>query len=216
MAPFDPAGAPAIWQAAANTFSINKSYNDISAALSALGVSFPAPAFTAINGTMHAPEWAEWNFQVQQKLSSSLVLTLNYAGNHGVRIPYENDWRNAFDQYGLYAGVAGVPANPAVPNYGVVATVQNGAISNYNGLTSPSPSSSRTASPVTSTTLGRTIWMNSQTGVSSITTLTTPCLHRLIQGASAPTITAIRTMIFGTALVQISFTVLAFASAIDS
>jgi Carboxypeptidase regulatory-like domain len=135
VAPFDPTGAPAIWQAAANTFSINKSYNDISASLNALGVSFPPPAFTAINGTMHAPEWQEWNFQLQQQLSNSVVLTLNYAGNHGVRIPYSSDWANAFDQFDLYPGVPGISTAPAVPNYGVVTMVQNGAISNYNGLT---------------------------------------------------------------------------------
>ncbi|MGI9071633.1 MAG: carboxypeptidase regulatory-like domain-containing protein [Bryobacteraceae bacterium] len=135
VAPFDPAGAPAIWQAAANTFNIQKSYNQIATSLAALGVSFPPPAFTAVNGIMHAPEWQEWNFQIQQQLSNSYVLSLNYAGNHGVRIPYDNAWPNAFDQYGLYPGVPGVPGASAVPNYGVVTSVQNGAISNYNGLT---------------------------------------------------------------------------------
>ncbi|MBV8808983.1 MAG: TonB-dependent receptor [Acidobacteriaceae bacterium] len=138
--PFDPAGGAATWQAAANAFNINSSYNQIAAQLSALGVSFPAPAFTAITGTIHAPEWSEWNFQVQQQIGSSYVLTIGYAGNHGVRIPYSNAWPNAYDQFGYFPGptgngVPGVPLAPAVPNYGTVTTVQSGAISNYNGMT---------------------------------------------------------------------------------
>ncbi len=138
--PFDPTGGPATFQAAAGAFNINKSYNQIAAELSALGVAFPPPAFTAVVGTMHAPEWQEWNFQVQRELSNSLVLTLNYAGNHGVRIPYASNWANAYDQYGYFSGagpgaIPGVPATPAVPNYGTVSMIQNGAISNYNGLT---------------------------------------------------------------------------------
>jgi hypothetical protein len=41
---------------------------------------------------------------------------------------------NAFNQFGAYpAGV--LPSAPAVPNYSTVTQVQNGGISNYNGLT---------------------------------------------------------------------------------
>ncbi len=137
---FDPNGGAATWQAAANAFSITKTYTQIASQLKTLGVSFPPPAATAVIGTMHAPEWQEWNFQVQHEFASSYVLTLGYTGNHGVRIPYSNGWPNAYDQFGYFPGptgngVPGVPLAPAVPNYGTVTTVQNGAISNYNGLT---------------------------------------------------------------------------------
>ena len=137
---FDPAGGAATFQAAANTFNISKSYTDIATALKALGVAFPPPAFTGIVGTVHAPEWQEWNFQIQREFSNSFVFSLSYSGNHGVRIPYSNGWPNAFDQFGYFPGatgngVPGVAAGPAVPNYGTVTTVQSGAISNYNGMT---------------------------------------------------------------------------------
>lgn len=133
--PFDPAGGAAIFQAASQAFNVNESYSQIASALASLGVSFPAPAFTAIEGTIHSPEWQEWSFQVQRQLSNSLMFDLAYAGNHGVKLLYTNPWPNAYDQYGLYPGVAGVNAAPLAPGYGTVTTIQNGAVSNYNGLT---------------------------------------------------------------------------------
>lgn len=134
--PFDPGpqGGAATWQASANAFSINKSYSQISSALRALGSVFAAPSVTSINGPMRAPRWEEWNFQVQRELNPSLVVIANYVGNHGGRIPYTSAWGNAYDAYGLYPGIQGVTPNQPNGNYGVVTQVQNGAISNYDGL----------------------------------------------------------------------------------
>src|SRR5581483_2500796 len=56
--PFDPAGAPATWQASANAFTITDSFNQISAALP-LGVAFNPPAFGTIVGKIKSPEWVE-------------------------------------------------------------------------------------------------------------------------------------------------------------
>lgn len=135
IAPFTANGGAAILAAAESAFSINKSYSQISSALSSLGVNFPAPAVTGIIGTLHAPEWQEWNLQIQRELASSLVLNISVNGNHGVKIPYTSQWANAYDQYGIYPGVAGVPAAIPNANYGTVTQVQSGAISSYNGLT---------------------------------------------------------------------------------
>ena len=77
----------------------------------------------------------EWNLEVQRELNPTLVLTVNYVGNHSGRLPYENSWPNAYDEYGLYPGVAGVPAAAADNNYGTVQQVQSSAIANYDGLT---------------------------------------------------------------------------------
>jgi len=132
--PFDPAGGAATWAASASAFSINKTYSQIASQLSALGSSFSAPSITAIVGTIHNPQIQEWNFQVQQELGRSLALIANYSGNHGVKELYSNAWPNAYDQYGLYPGVAGIPGSIPVANYGTVTTYQNGALSNYNGL----------------------------------------------------------------------------------
>ena len=132
--PFDPAGGLATFRASANAFNIQSTYSQISDALTKLGSIFSAPAFTSLYGTLHAPQYQEWNLQVQRQLRNDLLLTVNYVGNHGIRLLYSNAWPNAYDQYGLYPGVKGIAANVPVPNYGEVMQIQNGAVSNYNGL----------------------------------------------------------------------------------
>ena len=130
--PFDPAGAPATFTASAAAFDITKSYNQIQGAMPA-GVVFAAPAGNGIIGTIHAPEWQEWNLSVQQELNRTTVFIVNYVGNHGARITYSNPWPNAFDGYGLYEGT--LPSAPAAYNYANVNEYRQGAVSNYNGLT---------------------------------------------------------------------------------
>ncbi|MDT8070586.1 MAG: carboxypeptidase regulatory-like domain-containing protein [Terriglobia bacterium] len=132
-----PTGSAAAWDASANAFSTGylagESYNQINAAVTAAGGVFTAPSFTSIVGTMHAPRWQEWNLQIQREINPSTSLTVNYAGNHGIHIPYTNAWYNAYDPYELYGGL--VPYEPTVPNYGTITQVMSGAVSNYNGLT---------------------------------------------------------------------------------
>ena len=115
--PFDPAGGAATWAASANAFSITQTFGQISSALAKLGSTFSAPAVTAISGTIHNPQYQEWNLQVQQELTPSLALVANYAGNHGIKELYSNAWPNAYDQFGLYPGVAGIPSSIPVENY---------------------------------------------------------------------------------------------------
>jgi len=134
IAPFDPAGGAAVWQASANAFSLDKTYGQISSQLAALGSTFAAPGVTSIVGTLHAPMVREWNFQVQRQVSNDIVLAVNYAGNSTTRLPYTNAWPDAYDAYGLYPGVPGIPASQPVPNYLQFTQVQSGAIANYNGV----------------------------------------------------------------------------------
>jgi hypothetical protein len=136
VAPFAPGpnGGAAIWAASASAFNLNSTYSQLSSRLAALGSVFSPPAVTALVGKLKDPEFQEWNFQIQQELARSVVLIVNYVGNHGIRIPYSNAWPNAYDQYGLYPGVAGIPAKVPVANYGTVTQIQSGALSNYNGL----------------------------------------------------------------------------------
>ena len=130
-----PNGGAATWQAAATAFNINESFNQIQASLPA-GVSFTPPAFTAVLGTMHAPRALEWNFQIQQQIGKSTAVSVNYVGNSVTRLPYTNEWPNAYDPgAGIFGGnVASVPSAPRDPIYGTVGQIQSGAISNYNGM----------------------------------------------------------------------------------
>jgi hypothetical protein len=135
---FDPGpnGSASTWSQSAaafnSGFASGATYTQIAASLLPFGVHFAAPAFTTLSGTIHAPRWQEWNLQFQQQINPATVLVVNYVGNHGIRIPFENIWANAFNQFGLYPSL---PSAPAVPNYTTVTQIQNGAVSNYNGLT---------------------------------------------------------------------------------
>jgi len=131
--PFDPAGGAATWQAAANAFSITKSFNEIQASMPA-GVAFTPPSFDSIVGTVHAPRSLQWNFQVQQQIGRKTALQVNYVGNSVQSLPYGNQWVNAFDQFGVFATPL-IPTTAPNAAYGTVNQVQSGAISNYNGLT---------------------------------------------------------------------------------
>jgi carboxypeptidase family protein len=135
-------GAAATFAAGASAFNITQSYNQIKAALAAQGIVFNAPAFNSINGTVHAPQAQEWNLKVQEEFGRKSALTVNYVGNHVIRIPYTNSWANAFDPNCLFCDALGNPTvpgvsetGPVVPNYANVNQVQSGAISNYNGVT---------------------------------------------------------------------------------
>lgn len=134
--PFDTGaqGGAAVWQASANAFNINQTFGQISSNLAALGAVFAAPSVTGIIGTVHSPRVLQWNFQIQRELTKSVAVIANYVGNHSGNIPYQNGWLNAFDLFGIYPGVAGVPASAKVPNYATVTTFQSGAIANYDGL----------------------------------------------------------------------------------
>ncbi len=118
----------------ASGFGSGQTFTQIHSALLPFGVNFTPPGFTTIVGTIHSPRWQEWNFQIQKAFGNATALVVNYVGNHGDRILYSNPWANTYDPYGVY--VAGVlPTSAPVPNYAAVTQYQNGAISNYNGLT---------------------------------------------------------------------------------
>jgi hypothetical protein len=132
--PFDPGpnGGAATWNAAATAFNITESFNQIQASMPA-GVTFTAPSFNSIIGTIHAPMAKEWNFQVQQQIGRNAALLVSYVGNSVTRVPYGTDWVNAYNQFGIFApGV--IPEKSPDSIYGTVNQVQSGAIGNYNGL----------------------------------------------------------------------------------
>jgi hypothetical protein len=128
-----PTGGAAIWAASAAAFNLNETFSQLSTALSKLGSVFAAPSVTGIVGTIHSPRVYEWNFQVQRQFTQSVALTVNYVGNHGERLLYTNPWPDAYDEYGIYNSKY-IPETQPVPNYLSVTTVQNGGITNYDGL----------------------------------------------------------------------------------
>jgi len=74
------------------------------------------------------PTYLQWNFELQQALSNSTTLSVNYVGNHGYDILTNSQYLNAF-------GFGTLPAT--APDSRVLQTngLYNGGISNYNGIT---------------------------------------------------------------------------------
>jgi hypothetical protein len=134
IAPFT--AGPAAFKAASSAFTISKSYNQLSAILDPIIGYNPPVSFNSIQGTIHSPQAQEWNLKVDQEITKSVAVSLNYVGNHAINIPYFNSWWNALATNSVFANVAGVKtAATVLPNYGDVTTLQSGAVSNYNGVT---------------------------------------------------------------------------------
>jgi hypothetical protein len=134
IAPFT--AGPAAFAAASSAFTINKSYNQLSAILNPIIGFNPPVSFNSIQGTVHSPQTQEWNLKVDQEITKSVALSVNYVGNHAIHIPYFNSWWNAVATNGVFAAVPGIKTTSTVyPNYGTVQTLQSGADSNYNGVT---------------------------------------------------------------------------------
>ncbi len=120
-------------------FSSGQSANQMAASLPA-GVPFFAPAHYISPQHMVTPKYAEWNLQIQQRLSSSDALILSYVGNHGydlVSYDYginESLAGNAYTPSSGYTSFEDVPVNPPDPAFGQMGIINDNAISNYDGV----------------------------------------------------------------------------------
>ena len=135
--PFDstaPKGGPQSFAAASAAFSVNKSFNQLSAQLDPIIGFNPPISITSIQGKIHSPQVQEWNLKLDHEITKSMGVSVDYAGNHSIHIPYFNSWWNAVATSSVYGSIPGLNPSP-VPNYGTVTTLQSGAVSNYNGLT---------------------------------------------------------------------------------
>ena len=127
---------PVAFAAASSAFTLGKSYNQLSSILDPIIGYNPPINFNSIQGTIHSPQAQEWNLKVDQEVTKSVALSVNYVGNHSINVPYFNSWWNAVATSGVFAAVPGIKTSSTVlPNYGEVTTLQSGANSNYNGVT---------------------------------------------------------------------------------
>ncbi len=131
-------------------FSHGGTYTTISSAVAAAGTSFATPGIFTVANKIYYPTYEEWNLQVQKQFGPATVMSIGYNGNHGYREPYYNGSVDAWWNPSLLPGgtitntVTGnnftftpphFPVNPVNVNFSGVNQVQNGALSNYNGLT---------------------------------------------------------------------------------
>jgi len=117
-----------------NGFNNGETLAQIQADAAAAGGVFAPPGFNNVSG-IKAPEYWEWNFEVQRALGNNSSLTINYVGNHGY---HETAFLNNVNAYCPAAtcpnGFIGLPATQPDQRFSSVQQIETAAVSNYNGL----------------------------------------------------------------------------------
>ena len=134
-----------------NGFANGSTFNSISLA----NPFFVPPSIFSSAHTIHAPQYQEWNLEVQQGIGEKTSFSINYVGNHQIYGPILNGGLNAYcnvapiatinqtiatttpcaSQLGNSVGLIGLPQNPADMRFGTVTEVSSSNVGNYNGVT---------------------------------------------------------------------------------
>ena len=102
------------------------------ASIQAVVPTFKGPNFYTTNPHMLNPRYAEWNLEIEQAFGEKTVANINYVGNHGSQLLLLSNGTNAFAKTGTFGNL---PATAPDPRFGVVTSLTNNGISNYNGVT---------------------------------------------------------------------------------
>lgn len=86
------------------------------------------PSLYDVTRNMRNPKYVEWNLEIQHSIGSRAVVSANYVGNRGYDELYRDPYLNGF-------GFGPLPATAPDPRVGEVMQLNNGGVSNYNGLT---------------------------------------------------------------------------------
>jgi hypothetical protein len=119
------------YQAFASAFKSGGSLNSISASVPA----FSSPNFTSFPSTFRNPVYYKWNLEVQHTIGTKTVVSANYSGMHGIRIPIPDQGLNAYcPPSACPGGFVGLPATVPNPAFGTIDQYISSGIANYNGL----------------------------------------------------------------------------------
>jgi hypothetical protein len=134
-APGNPFTAAANSDAALQAaFHSGGSFNSISSTVP----GFSPPSFYGFPSTFKSPHYYKWNLQIEQSLPWKLLLTVNYAGMHGVQLPIGDFGINAYCPKGPGSpcpnGFAGLPTAAPDPALATVYQYLNAGVASYNGL----------------------------------------------------------------------------------
>ncbi len=117
-----------------NGFASGQTLAQIQAAVIAAGSKFSTPSYTAsVNNELKNPKYLEYNLDIQHAIGSADVVDVQYNGNYGWDIFYQNSTGNAYAVKGDNFG--GLSNTPTDPRFTYVTNLTNVAHSNYNGLT---------------------------------------------------------------------------------
>ena len=99
--------------------------------ISASNPFFAPPRSSIPAGSLHSPQYQEWNFEIEKALGPSTTFSVNYVGNHGLHETWLKSRPNGFDPNGY----GGLPLAAPDPRFSTVQEVETSALSNYNGVT---------------------------------------------------------------------------------
>lgn len=114
----------------------------------------PPSIFNSAN-MLHAPQYQQWNLEVQQGIGQKTSISVNYVGNHQIYGPIQNAGLNAYcnvspitppnpavspatpcaTQLGITTPFAGLPLAPTDARFGTVTQISSSNLGNYNGVT---------------------------------------------------------------------------------
>jgi len=116
---------------------------------------FVPPSMFSSARSIHAPQFQEWNLEVQQGIGGKTSISVNYVGNHQIYGPIQNGGLNSYcnvspikppnpavpapatcasDLFNT-TGLVGLPLSPTDPRFGTVTEISSSNLANYNGVT---------------------------------------------------------------------------------
>lgn len=134
-----------------NGFASGGTFNSISLS----SPFFVPPAVFNSARKVDAPQYQEWNIELQQGIGQKTSVSINYVGNHQIYGPIQNAGLNAYCNVspitppnplvsaatpcaaalGITTGFNGLPLSPIDPRFGTVTEVSSSNLGNYNGIT---------------------------------------------------------------------------------
>jgi hypothetical protein len=106
------------------------------AQIQAIDPHFSPPALSAVEKTMHLPQYQRWSLEWQQAMGNNTSTTIGYYGHHGIHEVVVNPNANAFGFGSLPQVQCTTPPVPPCsdPRFSKVTQYGTGAVSNYNGI----------------------------------------------------------------------------------
>ena len=115
--------------------------------LASIGASSPffvPPSMFSSARMIHAPQYQEWNLEVQQGVGQNTSVSINYVGNHQIYGALQNPGLNAYCDATCLTTLGSTATHfsdlPTTtggldPRFGTVTEISSGNVANYNGVT---------------------------------------------------------------------------------
>jgi len=96
---------------------------------------FGPPPYFSIPHHYSTAQYAEWSFELEQRIGTKSAFTATYSGNYGYNLLIQNGFVNAYANTQNYPnGFGGLPLTAPDPRFGGITELTNAGISRYNGL----------------------------------------------------------------------------------